>query len=192
MCLRKKKWIKKRVSKRSGEASLRRSHQFRDLGQTQRPAVMVSLHACEFSLSSYSSWKWTRQSPCLWRPHGAVGETQRQNKCTPNCHPNPNGKSPWKFLKSDLQPWPWLKNWILPPDLLETTFWAQEIWCGKEQWPGKAWHVYEWCLHPTEITLMAWKHLIVPCLPLARMHILQQQTYSFWIIILWHSVLDEE
>lgn len=154
---------------------------------------MVGLHACEFSLSSYSSTKWTRQSPCLWRPHGAVGETQRHNKCTPNCHPNPNGESPWKFLKSDLWPWPWLKSWILPPDLLETTFWAQEIRCGKEQWPGNAWHVYEWHLHPAEITLLARKHLIVLCLPpLARMHILQQQTCSFWIVILWHSVLDEE
>ena len=154
---------------------------------------MVGLHACEFSLSSYSSTKWTRQSPCLWRPHGAVGETQRHNKCTPNCHPNPNGESPWKFLKSDLWPWPWLKSWILPPDLLETTFWAQEIRCGKEQWPGNAWHVYEWHLHPAEITLLAQKHLIVLCLPpLARRHILQQQTCSFWIVILWHSVLDEE
>lgn len=135
----------------------------------------------------------SEQSPCLWRPHGAVGETQRHNKCTPNCYPNPNGKGPWKLLKSDLRPQPWLKNWVLPPDLLETTFWAQEVRCGKEQCPGNAWHVYEWRLHPAKITLMVRKHLIVLCLPrLARMHILQQQTYSFWIVILWHSVLDEE
>lgn len=135
----------------------------------------------------------SEQSPCLWRPHGAVGETQRHNKCTPNCYPNPNGKGPWKLLKSDLRPQPWLKNWILPPDLLETTFWAQEVRCGKEQCPGNASHVYEWRLHPAKITLMVRKHLIVLCLPrLARMHILQQQTYSFWIVILWHSVLDEE
>ena len=135
----------------------------------------------------------SEQSPCLWRPHGAVGETQRHNKCTPNCYPNPNGTGPWKLLKSDLRPQPWLKNWILPPDLLETTFWAQEVRCGKEQCPGNAWHVYEWRLHPAKITLMVRKHLIVLCLPrLARMHILQQQTYPFWIVILWHSVLDEE
>lgn len=64
-----------------------------------------------------------------------------------------------KITKKWPSPQPWLKNWILPPDLLETTFWAQEAWCGKEQCPGNAWHVYEWRLHPAKIAFMVMEAL---------------------------------